>query len=63
MLVRDTNLYLCHSVQVGLLQHILFFTFPANALHPSPLTDPSLLSGIVSQLLVLHMSLLYLATA
>ena len=63
MLVRDINLYLCHNVQVRLLQHILFFTFSANTVHPSPLTDPSLLSGIASQLLVLHMSLHYLATA
>lgn len=45
MLVRDTSFYLCHNVQVRLLHHVLFFTFPANTLHPSPLAHPSVLSG------------------
>lgn len=63
MLVGDINLYLCHNGQVRLLQHILFFSFSASTLHPSPLADPSLLSGIASQLLVQRMSLHYLATA
>lgn len=63
MLLRDRNLYLCRNKRVRLIHHHLFCTSSPNPLHPLPLADPSLLSGIASQLLVLHMSLRYWVTA